>query len=159
MKHYREHIQAFISGELAPGVREEMTAHLASCSRCAEELAEQRRLWDVLAEVPGPGDGRSVWPAVQARTTAHGRDWFFGSSSWIRSGLAAGSLAAGLFLGVMVPGDSGVGAGQAQATALDETESLYITGTTLADGVSDLESLWFLDDTALTAQGEEGQES
>ncbi len=156
MKHYSQHIQAYISDELDSRSRAEMEAHLAGCSTCARELAEQRVLWESLDSLAAPAAGASVWPSVQARTTRSAKGWFFGSTGWARSGLAAAAVAAGLMLGVLIPGGGGVGAGDALATDLDEAETLWISGTTLEDGQSDLEALWFQGEETAS---EEGQDS
>jgi anti-sigma factor RsiW len=156
MKHYTDQIQAYLSGELAAGARAEMEAHLAGCTRCADQVAEQRKLWDALADLAPAQHGASVWPAVQARTTGSATGWFFGAGKWSRSTLAAGAVAAGLMVGFLLPGGAGNGKGEALASEPDEVETLWISGSALSAGQSDLEALWFLSDT--DAEQEAGAE-
>lgn len=111
MKHVDELIQAYLAGELDTDRTVVVERHLEGCSMCGEEVKRARALWELLGSAQAePSQGSSIWPAVRERTLDKGSDhldWFFGSRPWIRTGLAAGALAAGLVAGVLMPGGSG----------------------------------------------------
>lgn len=111
MKHVEDLIPAYLAGELETDRAAAVERHLEGCSRCREEVEQAGTLWEMLGSAQaGPTQGPSIWPAVRARTLDKGkdhRDWFFGARPWMRTGLAAGALAAGLVAGVLLPGGSG----------------------------------------------------
>ena len=111
MKHVEELIQTYLAGELDTDRAAAVERHLEGCSRCRGKVSQARALCEMLdsAQVEPPR-GTSIWPAVRERTLgreAERREWFFGTRPWMRTGLAAGALAAGLVAGVLLPGGSG----------------------------------------------------
>lgn len=134
MKHVRESIQAFVSGDLDQGRTAEVRAHLAVCPDCRREADQARETWDLLGEIAAaPAPGGSIWPEVRGRTVGradHARDWFFGQGAWSRSALATGAVAAGLVLGALIPAGQ---APDASATDLEE-DSWLAEATWAADG-------------------------
>ena len=129
MKHVRESIQAFVSGDLDRARSEEVRAHLAACPECRREADQVRDTWNLLgAAATEPAAAGSIWPEVRRRTverTDHARDWFFGHGAWSRSALATAAVAAGLVIGVLVP------AGQApDASAFDQEDDAWLADAT-----------------------------
>jgi anti-sigma factor RsiW len=129
MKHVRESIQAFVSGDLDRERSREVQAHLGVCPECRRVAEQVRDTWDLLgAAAAEPAAGGSIWPEVRRRTVGrsdHARDWFFGHGAWSRSALATAAVAAGLVIGVLIP------AGQSpDAFALDQEEDAWLTEAT-----------------------------
>ena len=52
-KKVQRSLSAYVDGELAPGVRGELEAHMDSCARCAQQLERIRALAAALDTVPG----------------------------------------------------------------------------------------------------------
>jgi anti-sigma factor RsiW len=110
MKHVTNRIQAYISGELAGDRKAAVEKHLDECPACRDEVDRAHKTWEMLGTMETHGsENGSVWPAVQARTFGREkpeREWFFGAGNLTRAGLAAAAVAAGLMLGVLLPGGS-----------------------------------------------------
>ena len=139
MKHVRDSIQAYVSGELDRERTAAVETHLADCDECRREAEQGRALWEMLGsvETEQPGGG-SIWPAVRARTLEKNdaiRDWFFGGGLWARTGLATAAVAAGLLVGILVPMG---GSPDAVAAGDDSTawlvESSWISGSSWLAG-------------------------
>lgn len=149
MKHITNMIPAYVSGELDDKRRALVDQHLKECAACRGEVEAIGATWDFLGtgEMTTPKTN-SVWPAVQARTTGTksvGMDWFYGSGRLARTGLATVAVAAGLFLGILLPAGSGFDA-DADTTVTDSswlvdsswlTESTWLGGSDAA-GIDDI---------------------
>lgn len=101
MKHIKNRLDAFVAGEMDPDEQVQITRHLARCADCAARVAEAQVLWDLLGEAAEPQSllqaRPSLWPRIQARTTAQrGR-------RWVNVAAATVALAAGLALAVVLP--------------------------------------------------------
>lgn len=72
--------------------------------------------------------------------------WFFGGGRLAQSSLATAALAAGLVLGILLPGSGNdlVG-GEAEALAVDDgqLETLWLDGSSWESGLTEFESAWF----------------
>lgn len=144
MMHIDPWIGRWLAGQLEPEEFDRFEAHVRECGECARRVAESRAVWDALAD---PGVRReverapSVWQSVRARTVAvRDEPWFYGSKAWLRNGLAAGVVAAGLFCAVLLP----LG-GQSTAQAEDsEVETLWLEESSWTATSSDrsLDTLW-----------------
>jgi len=108
MTHVNHRMAAWLAGELEPTELEDFERHLDACPDCAREAEQARRVWDLVDVLPTSAEARpSVWTAVKARTVGNGRsdrDWFFGVGPWTRRGWAACAVAAGLAMGMLLPG-------------------------------------------------------
>lgn len=135
MKHVGDSIQAYLAEELDAAQAAAVAGHLEDCSRCRQECDQARALWEMLGSAGAvQADDGSIWPAVQARTLGRvpeRREWFFGTGPGMRTGLATMAVAAGLTVGVLLPGGSGPGA--AVDATLEESdwlvESSWLSGT------------------------------
>ena len=152
MTHVTDKIQSWLSGELAPEKAAALEQHLQVCPACAEEAAAARRLWTELEELaavaPANSSRASVWPAVRARTVAAGDPgvpWFFGTGRLVRSSLAMAAVAAGLILGVLLPGsgtDSVGGEAEALTVGAEQLEVAWLSDSSWGSGLSDIGSSW-----------------
>jgi len=114
----------------------------------------EKDLWELLGEgrIQTKGAVPSVWPQVQQRTFGSpeknlqaGNSWFFGGGQWVRASLAASAVAAGLMVGILIPGFSGqAGADEtnsdlwvSEASWLDVTATDGLAGIWLDPGLSD----------------------
>ncbi len=139
---FRDQIQAWLSGQLEADAVLQFEAHMADCPDCAAQAAGEKELWEMLepgnAQISGPAP--SVWPAVQQRTFGKGGNgaWFFGSGQLVRASLAACAVAAGLMLGVLVPGLS------ATATADEINSDLWVSEASWLDetAIDGLAGIW-----------------
>lgn len=142
---FKYQIQAWLSDHLEAGAVEQFDAHMADCADCAAHAAMEKELWELL----GQGDARasgpasSVWPSVQQRTfgkmSNNGNGaWFFGRGQLMRGSLAACAMAAGLTVGVLIPGLSST------ATADEINGDLWVSeGSWLDDSATDgLAGIW-----------------
>ena len=115
---------------------------------------EDKKLWEMLgdAEVIPAHNQASVWPEVRRRTLerTEAGSWFFGTGKILRTGLATSAVAAGLLLGIMVPGFSGT------ANALDNTETEWLDQSSWLDDAAsdDLTDLWL--DTSASLDESDG---
>lgn len=174
-------IQALISGELNGPAKTAVENHLAHCAQCARQHSEAQDFWNTLGQMGGiSSDGQvradlqepaskninnSVWSAVRERTLKGSRreDWFFGGRLATQATLAATALAAGLFVGGLLPGTSNLDSGQIDdgsyvevATADELSHTDWFNGTVWAEGTTSLESTWIslgLDDDSDTSNG------
>jgi len=167
----RSRLGAYQDGELSPGARNRVSAHVRGCEPCGRELAALGRLRTVLtldAADPSEAVWTAFWPQVRARiaTTAPApepvwwRTWG-GVSIWPRLGLgsalAAGALAV---LAVVAPwqrapqqtptsSPGGLETASIQPAALDqvviqsiETEDPDVPVMVYASPESDVTVLW-----------------
>ena len=109
MRHVKDQLHLWLSGELTDDETALIDAHLAACPECAAAAERERELWRNLGDVTAASDTgtTSVWSAVRARTVGRsdstpllGRRPVFGMS------LAAGAVAAGLVLSLLMPTDA-----------------------------------------------------
>jgi anti-sigma factor RsiW len=161
MKHVTDRIQAWLSGELGGQEASSLEAHLEQCPACAEAAAEARRLWEMLAEADPTPAGPSIWPEVRRRTVGAGQadSWFFGTGSWARSSLATAAVAAGLLVGVIIPGSGERqigGTAEAEPVDGDQVESLWLDDTSWDSGLSGLQTAWLATGDDLTT-GPDGE--
>jgi anti-sigma factor RsiW len=151
-KHVTDSIPAWLAGELDSAEGAAVECHLETCLECARAANENRAIWDALgsaapreSELSSP----SVWPQVRARTLARRgeQSWFYGANALVRSGLAVGAVAAGLFVAVILPGQShnGVSDLAADASGLTvETAWLEDSSWTAGDQDNELDRLWII---------------
>jgi anti-sigma factor RsiW len=113
MTHVTDRLQRYVDGELLSTDAREVEAHLRACDACRDECASLGALWQAVdaAELPAPA--AVVWPALAARRAGGRRA---APLPWLRGGLAAAALVAGLVLGL----------------GLDRTSESETTGGTLA---------------------------
>lgn len=144
MKHAETQIARRLAGQLAPEEIEQFEAHVLECPRCAQEWKESRAVWDALADPEAQRQAErapSVWQAVRERTVARRQEpWFYGSTAWLRSGLAIGVVAAGLICAVLMP----LG-GQSTAQAEDsDIDTMWMQNSSWNAASSDqnLDTLW-----------------
>jgi anti-sigma factor RsiW len=99
----REHLGAYVDGELRPGDRSLVAAHLADCGDCQSALQSIRDLGDLLrarsAAAPEPGDLAGLAAGVISRARAEeSQSWRSllqrGMEDWHWALIGAGSLAA-----------------------------------------------------------------
>ncbi len=115
---------------------------------------DDRELWEMLGAAEDVlADSRaSVWPEVRRRTLERSEvgSWFFGTGKILRTGLATSAVAAGLLLGVMVPGFS------VTANAVDNTEANWLDQSSWLDeaATDDLTGLWL--DTSVSPDESDG---
>lgn len=87
-----EHLARYLAGELRPGARARLEAHLATCPDCARELAELRRLERLLGQMtaPPPPAGlatatlrraHEVLPAAKPTRTPAFAPWLAGTAA------------------------------------------------------------------------------
>lgn len=160
MQHVKDSLAAFLAGEMAPTAASAVQDHLDGCRTCRAELEVLREVWASLgAAAPAAGARPTQWPAIHRRTFGQGARpaaWFFGRGALSRAGLAGVAVAAGLGLGIWVPGGgpgggAGGGAGSvttAAGTADGALESASLdspwSGSTWLDSTqrSRLSDLW-----------------
>jgi anti-sigma factor RsiW len=124
MTHVIHRLQRYVDGELPPDVAREVEMHLQTCAACREEHRALADLWSRVDAAAQPAPTVSVWPGLRGRSaTQHtGPAW-----SWLRGGLAAVALCAGLGLGLSVGG--GIGPASTAAYAEDEVPFLQTSAT------------------------------
>lgn len=96
--HEHERLSAFLDGELAPGERAEVAAHLGACAECAARLAELQAVDEAVASLPlqAPGGYFESLPArVRARLEPRPVRRQLPAWSW--------AVAAALLLAVVTP--------------------------------------------------------
>ena len=87
-----------------------------------------------------------LWEAVRERTVAR-EEWFFGARPWVRRGWATGAVAAGLMMGVLLPG--AFSPGEAEADPVDPV----LSGSTWAgEGSTELSDWWLVEAGAETVE-------
>lgn len=156
MKHVGNLIQAFVAGQLDEVESASVQDHLNCCAECKRLVRRESELWELL------GQGRvsathadSVWPAVRRRTVAAGRQAEsrrFVSAVFSRTGAAAAAMAAGLLVGVLLPG------GPVPEVAAEDSDADLVTWLTDyswldEEGGMDLGDLWL--DAGLPDEGNE----
>jgi anti-sigma factor RsiW len=140
MNHVTDRLAAHMAGELLPEESAAVREHLAVCSACRLAAAEYEEIWNLMEpEAVAVHPGPSVWPSVRERTLGSRSTWFFGPRGWVRRGLAAAAVAAGLALGLLAPG-AGIDAQWNDAAASD----LLLAASSLEDGSgeSGLAGIW-----------------
>lgn len=88
----REELVAYLDGEVDPDVREAIAAHLAGCPGCCEEMARDRKTWDILDAIGGVPEV-DLLPPVRSRIGRFRRRVTIGSLA----AAAALLLAVGVF--------------------------------------------------------------
>lgn len=120
-----EQLSALIDGELAPGTQQQVTSHAAICPLCGARLKALTDLHAALQPFTAARVGFDLAPLVEQRLAARGRQqqrepeprWW---QEWrlVPSGLAAaGMLTAGVYLGALLAGGTGVAAVRPAAMA------------------------------------------
>lgn len=126
MMHVTDRLQRYLDGEMLAGDAREVAAHLQICAACRQECGALSALWQSVTSAVAPAPAVSVWPALAARRAGRQRA---ASSPWLRGGLAAAALAAGLMLGLGV--DHGAGTRWSDSIAGDDEDGFLQTQTTL----------------------------
>lgn len=144
MKHIESLIPRWLAGQLDPQEQGRFEAHVQECPECARQVAESRTVWEALEDPPARREADrapSVWDAVRERTVARSSEpWFYGSTAWLRNGMAAGAVAAGLLCAILLPlGDQS----SAQATESD-VETIWTQDSSWNEAAGDesLDTLW-----------------
>lgn len=139
---FRKQIPRYLAGHLSAADAAAFLEHVQGCPDCLGTLAQEKELWDLLAQADADslGSGSSLWPGIQRRTFRRDEDgsWFFGQGRLSRTGLAAGALAAGLAFGWFMPTWMGNGAGTVGYTETYTTESSWLDDSS----TDDLAGLW-----------------
>ncbi|HUP20574.1 MAG TPA: zf-HC2 domain-containing protein [Gemmatimonadota bacterium] len=65
--HWIERLSDYIDGDLAPGERGEMEAHVAACPECAAALADLRRVVAAAGALENAPPERDLWPGIAER--------------------------------------------------------------------------------------------
>jgi len=143
MIHVYDNMTAYLAGELAPADRTRVEEHCAECADCSAELENMRTTWELVDSAAITVDRNpGLWDAVRERTVDRD-DWFFGARPWTRRGWATGAVAAGLLMGVLLPG--AFSPGEAEAEPMD----LVLTGSTWnEDSTTDLGGWWLGEEVA-----------
>jgi anti-sigma factor RsiW len=122
-----EQLSALIDGELPPSAREETASHAAACPLCGAMLRDLGELRAALQPFAAASVGFDLAPLVDqrlaenARQPARGRELhWWRDRRLVSSGLAAaGTLAAGVYLGALLAGGAGVAAVRPAMTVFD----------------------------------------
>ena len=64
---WTDRLSEYFDDDLAPGEREQVEAHLATCAGCARVLDELRLVVDRASALPPRAPGADLWPGVAAR--------------------------------------------------------------------------------------------
>ncbi len=146
---FRDRIQAWLSCELDAETLRQVESHLAACPECSRQAAAEKEFWALLGEgdLRAAGPAPSIWPQVREQTFGSGETgaWFFGGGLLLRTALAAGAVAAGLMVGVLVPGLSGTatadnaedGLWGSEASWLDDSATDGLAGIWLDPGLAE----------------------
>ncbi len=126
MTHVTDRLQRYVDGELVAADAHEVDRHLRECAACRDECEALRGLWQLVDAGAPAAPAVSVWPALAARRAGRGRP---APSHWLRGGLAAAALAAGLMLGLGLDRTGQPGA--TDVLAADDDEGFLQTLTTL----------------------------
>lgn len=110
-----DRIDSWLDGDLSPSETAELTAHLAACAVCREELRLAQRLRDTLRAMPVERCPDTVVDRVYARIAPSRPGWRerIGAALW-RPALA-GALAAALLLATALVGQREPGVGSLAA--------------------------------------------
>ncbi len=111
----QDKLSAYLDGELPPAVRDQVSAHLASCDACRREWQRLASLWDALAHLPEPAPV-DLTEAVLARLPRRR------ASLW-QGGLA---LAAAVLLGIFLGGKLGSDLHQALPVAEPASQMAHL---------------------------------
>ena len=68
-QHDTARLSDYLDGDLGPGERAALEAHLAECPECARTLAELRAVVQEAGELPEMPPERDLWPEIEARLT------------------------------------------------------------------------------------------
>ena len=71
------YLDGYLDGRASAEERSTVEAHLKSCGACRERAEEFRRLWDVMAEVPGVEPSFGFDTRLRQRIAAEGRPRFW----------------------------------------------------------------------------------
>lgn len=117
-EHPHELLAEYVDGELSPGRRAEVEAHLASCSECTEEVALAREASEALGalpEVPAP-TGLALDLRRRARRPSRAGRWVAAAAAAVLVGAGAVVVLRGP-LGVQTQGEAGGGGSGARPAA------------------------------------------
>jgi anti-sigma factor RsiW len=131
MTHVTDLLQRYVDGELLAADLREVEDHLRTCAACRDECAGLTAIWRTVDAAEPPAPVASVWPALAARRAGRRRE---APSPWLRGGLAAAALVAGLVLGL------GLGrTGQSETTDVFAGED----GDGFLQSLTTLDQLWW----------------
>lgn len=65
-KDYREQFTSFLTDSLQEQERRELVSHLESCADCREELEEEKKIWQLMGEIPQPEPSGTMQAGFQA---------------------------------------------------------------------------------------------
>ena len=100
----QQRLSAYLDNELSPSLLDGVEKHLAECSRCQKEYAEQKKIWSSLAALSAPEPDalleaavlRQLSPKMSTKDTRPLFRWLFP----VPAGAAAFGFALGIFLAV-----------------------------------------------------------
>ena len=149
MKHVTPDIQSWLSGELSQQETSRFQAHLDQCPECTREAAEARKFWDGLDVVDIPAAASSLWPEVRRKTFGQDEKTFsfFGTGRVIQTSLATAAMAAGLMIGILLPGGSGPTVGgevEAMDSGVAQLETVWLSGSSWGSDFTDLATGWLI---------------
>ena len=94
MNHLGDRLHAYVDGELSPGPRAAVEAHLRDCPACRAQLEELRGLGVSLAQREVPDPGRAYWnefaTRVETRLPRRAAGRAAGGQAWLTGWLFAG---------------------------------------------------------------------
>lgn len=70
--HDTARLSGYLDGDLTPGERAELEAHLAECEQCASILDELTDVVSAAANAPDLPPERDLWPGIEARLSPRG---------------------------------------------------------------------------------------
>ncbi len=126
MTHVTDRLQRYVDGELLAADVREVEAHLRICAVCRDECEALTALWQAVDAAAPAAPVASVWPALAARRAGRRTA---APAPWLRGGLAAAALAAGLMLGLGL--DHAGRTESTQGPAVDDEDGFLQTLTTL----------------------------
>jgi anti-sigma factor RsiW len=72
-EHVENNLMSYVDGQLHPGRRREMEAHLAACAGCRQRARDFRQVWEVLDELPAISPSPAFDSQVRARVATEPR--------------------------------------------------------------------------------------
>lgn len=125
MTHVIDRLQRYVDGELPPADARAVEAHLQVCAACRDEHLALTTLWAQVESAASPVPALTVWPDLAGRMS---RRRPRPASPWLRGGLAAAALCAGVLLGLRLDGDGG---SRASTSAAEDEDAYLRTSATL----------------------------
>jgi len=111
---FRERLDGFVDGHLAPGDVADLKRHLEGCEGCREEERELRDLLSRASALKGEAaPARDLWPGIRDRIERRGAAAFFNAGSWSTWRTGAALAAAVLIVAVTATVFYRVGQGSA----------------------------------------------